>query len=139
MNALIDEGIVARDTTQFVDTVDATSSLIQVNLRGRVVTASGAIVIVNKWLAVQRSNANRYLVMTSEYDYHAYQPGDPRCDLFRYDSCHGIDTLHVHRFDTDGVERPSVDYIEVGAMPLLNDVIREADLLGRWLAEYRSS
>ena len=85
---------------------------------------------------VQRDALNRLTVMTSEYNYHAYVPGDPRRDVFRYDSCHGLDGLHVHRFDTDGIETGAPAGVELDHMPPLGDVIREAEALACWLTEY---
>ena len=44
-------------------------------------------------------------VRTGEYRYHAWLPGPPRRDLFRYDNCHGgLDTLHRHGYGPDGRE-----------------------------------
>lgn len=136
MEALVAEGLVESDTTEFREAIDARGRLLQVNVRGRVLTTGGAVVIVNKWLEVRADESNRDAVRTSEYDYHAYRVAPARRDLFRYDSCHGLSDLHVHRFDTDGVEvgRPSPVALET--MPPLNEVVREADALARWLAGY---
>ena len=51
IQALLNESVITRDTTRFVETVDANGQLLAVNLLGRIVTSGGAIVIVNKWLA----------------------------------------------------------------------------------------
>jgi len=136
MDALIREGMVISDTTEFREAIDARGRLLQVNLRGRVLTSDGAIVIVNKWLDIRTDGSNRDSVLTSEYDYHAYRFAPPRRDLFRYDSCHGLPDLHVHRFDTDGIEVGGVSSVALDRMPPLNDVIREANALARWLTEY---
>jgi len=129
---------VIRDTTQFIEVVDRLGELEKVNLRGRIQTVSGAVVAVNKWLAVDRDLARRLVVLTSEYVYHAFVRGNPRRDLFRYDSCHGLEGLHVHRFDTDGLQSAIRD-VEADRMPPFDEVIREADALAAWLAEYDRS
>lgn len=134
--ALVREGLVVSDTTEFREAVDPGGRLLQVNVRGRVLTSGGAVVIVNKWLDVQTDDFNRAAVLTSEYDYHAYRVAPPRRDLFRYDSCHGLPDLHVHRFHTDGIEVERPSPIALERMPPLNEIIREADALARWLTEY---
>lgn len=135
MDALVAEGIVISDSVAFVES-RAGRQLIEVNLRGRVETVSGAVLTVNKWLEVDivRGRVN---VRTREYDYHAHMRDATHHNLFRYDNCHGgVDTLHKHVFDLAGREfelRP----IEQETMPPLNLVVREADFCGRWLLDHR--
>jgi hypothetical protein len=129
--ALRSERVVLRDTVTFYEIRDRRGRLVEVNVKGRIKTRAGAILVVNKWLSV-RTQKDRVVVRTREYDYHAFMRG-PRRDLFRYDNCHGApDTLHRHRFDVDGVAREDVP-IPVAAMPLLAHVVREADFLARYL------
>ena len=76
-------------------------------LTGRVVTASGAALSVEKTYEVRQRGrgSGRTEVRTQEYRYHAWLPGPPDRDLFRYDNCHGaLDTLHHHRYSPDGAE-----------------------------------
>lgn len=136
IEALVDEGVISEHQLSFIGIVDASGETIRVNLRGRLQTGCGGVVIVNKWLAVRRGRANRLEVVTSEYDYHAFTRHPVRMDLFRDDSCHGLDTLHRHCFDTDGVEADHTQPVELERMPPLSEVIREADALARWLADY---
>ena len=52
-----------------------------------------------------RYRRGRPEVRTREYRYHAWLPGPPRLDLFRYDNCHGgLGTLHRHGYGPDGRE-----------------------------------
>lgn len=102
MEALVSEGTVVRDTILFRESWSA-SSLVEVNVRGRVHTISGAILTVNKWLEVETLHG-RVSVRTREYDYHAHLAvaGRPQ-NLFRYDNCHGdVESLHKHEFDVGG-------------------------------------
>ena len=126
MNALFDEGVVVRDTQRFRDNTTTDGRLTEVNLRGRVYTASGAVLVVNKWLEV-RYRA-RVEVRTHEYAYHAFVRSLPRRrDLFRYDNCHGgLDTLHRHRFGSDG-EPQGLEPIPHHRLPWLSEIIREAE------------
>lgn len=136
MTALYNEGVVVRDTLEFIEGRARTGVLLEVNLRGRVHTAAGAILTVNKWLVVEpREGAPR--VRTREYDYHAHvlhpRPGR---DLFRYDNAHGdIDTLHRHRFDLDGTDR-GTQPVDPDTMPPLSWIIREADWLAGFLRDH---
>jgi len=137
MAALINEGVVTRETLRFSEFLDG-NRLIEVNLAGRLATSSGGILSVDKWLTVDDRDGRLY-VRTREYSYHAWilRPS-PRRDLFRYDNSHGaFDTLHRHRFDTDGAERGS-DPIEADLMPPLADVIREAEFLARYLTRLQT-
>lgn len=136
MDALHNEGVVTRDTLQFIETRDA-GALLEVNLFGRVHTASGALLHVNKWLAVEERSGIAY-VMTRLYDYHAYLPHGGKTlqrDLFRYDNSHGdVDTLHRHRFDVEGVDHGKQD-IAPERMPPLSFIIKETEWLGAYLVE----
>lgn len=135
MTVLYEEGVVIRDTLQFIETRDG-GLLLQVNLLGRVHTASGALLHVNKWLDVE-DRGGVTCVMTGLYDYHAYLPdrnGSQR-NLFRYDNSHGgVETLHRHRFDIEGTDRGQVDVVPE-RMPPLSHVIEETEWLGRHLVE----
>ena len=126
MNALFDEGVVVRDTQRFRENITADGRMTEVNLRGRVYTASGAVLVVNKWLEV-RYRA-RVEVRTHEYAYHAFVRSLPRRrDLFRYDNCHGgLDTLHRHHFGPDGEPQGS-EPIAHHQLPWLSEIIREAE------------
>jgi hypothetical protein len=132
MEALYAEGIVTEDSLEFVESVDLRGQLLRVDVRGDVFTASGAILAVAKELAVA-NDPHGTTVRTVEYAYAAYTrfPPPPRV-LFRYDNCHGgMDTLHRHHFDVEG-NPAEVRAIADSAMPVLSDVIREAE----WYADY---
>ncbi len=132
MDALVAEGLVVTDSVTFVESRSG-RELLEVNVRGRVKSASSATVTVNKWLEVSvvRGRVN---VRTREYDYHAHILLDGRHqNLFRYDNCHGdVDTLHKHVFDIAGRE-VRISAIAPSAMPPLNVVVREAEFCGRFL------
>ena len=103
----------------------AGTRLLSLRLRGRVETATGPILSVEKRYHV-RHVRGRAEVRTAEYRYHAFIPGPPLRDLFRYDNCHGgLDTLHRHAFGADGHERDVADLAH-DAMPWLSEVIEEA-------------
>ena len=98
-------------------------------LEGRAVTDSGAVLSVEKRYEI-RHLRGRPEVRTREYRYHAFMPGPPARDLFRYDNCHGgLDTLHRHAFDADGEELDPED-IPHDAMPWLSEVIEETQRVG---------
>jgi hypothetical protein len=132
MDVLVSEGIVVNDGIVFRES-RLGSSLVEVNVRGRVRTLSGAILTVNKWLevAVQHGRVN---VRTREYDYHAHVQVDGRDqNLFRYDNCHGgVDSLHRHQFDTSGSELETIA-VARDRMPTLNLVIEEAEFCAAYL------
>ena len=99
------------------------------SLSGRVETATGPILSVEKRYEV-RYVRGRPEVRTAEYRYHAFLPGPPVRNLFRYDNCHGgLDTLHRHAFDADGREQGFAE-IAHDAMPWLSEVIEEAHRAG---------
>ena len=101
--------------------------LARARLTGRVVTASGAVLSVEKTYEVRQRGRRRERteVRTQEYRYHAWLPGPPFRDLFRYDNCHGgLDTLHCHRYSPDGAELELED-IPHDEMPWLSEVIEE--------------
>ena len=121
---LTESGVVTDDTLSF-DEQTAGGRLTEVSLYGRVETATGPILSVEKRYQV-RHVRGRPEVRTAEYRYHAFIPGPPLRDLFRYDNCHGdLDTLHRHAFGADGHER-GVAEIAHDALPWLSEVIEEA-------------
>ena len=126
MNALFDEGVVVRDTQRFRENTTADGRLTEVNLRGRVYTASGAVLVVNKWLEVR--HRARAEVRTHEYAYHAFVRSLPRRrDLFRYDHCHGgLETLHCHRYESPGATA-RLEPVAHDELPWLSEIIREAE------------
>ena len=126
MDTLRNEGVVIRDTLQFLEKIDPKSGLEQVNLRGRVVTASGGILIVNKWLNVRKES--HIEVLSSLYRYQALlrRPRTRPEQIFRYDNCHGgVETLHRHCFEA-GIETGIVG-VAHEELPPLSDIIREAE------------
>lgn len=125
MDGLVAEGVVVRDTQSFRGNL-RDGRLFEVNLRGRVLTASGGVLVVNKWLEVRHQP--RAEVRTREYAYHAFVRALPRRrDLFRYDNCHGgLDTLHRHGYDARG-EPVAVEPIRHDELPLLSEIIRETE------------
>lgn len=136
MRALEREYPVRRDSTRFYETFDA-DELIQVNVKGRVITWSRAHVRVNKWLEVS-SEHGQLRVRTREYAYHAnLRLNGEWQDLFRYDNCHGgLGTLHRHEFDSDG-EQVQVSETAPDEMPPLAIVIREAEYVASQLRMLR--
>lgn len=131
------EGLITSNSVRFLESA-LHGRLVKVNVRGRVVTANGAEITVNKWLKAQQGEQGRDEVKTSEYDYHAIirHPDGTTQSIFRYDNCHGdVETLHRHHYDIDGDEdREHEEAIAHDAMPVLDVVIREADDLAAWLA-----
>ena len=106
--------------------------LARARLTGRVVTASGAVLSVEKTYEVRQRGrrSERTEVRTQEYRYHAWLPGPPERHLFRYDNCHGaLDTLHCHRYSPDGAEL-ELDDIPHDELPWLSEVIEETQRLG---------
>ena len=125
---LLDSGVVTDDTLSF-EGQTAGGRLTEVSLQGRVTTATGPILSVEKRYHV-RYVRGRAEIRTAEYRYHAFIPGPPVRDLFRYDNCHGgLDTLHRHAFGAGGHERDVADLAH-DAMPWLSEVIEEAHRAG---------
>ena len=126
MDALVEEGVVVRDTLTFRENRDAAGRLVEVNLRGRIETANGGVLVVNKWLDVR--HAPRAEVRTHEYAYHAFVRAAPRRrDLFRYDNCHGgLETLHRHAFGPDG-NPTGIEPVAHDELPPLDQIIRETE------------
>ena len=121
--------MVTEDLLSFEEAT-AGGRLTEVVLSGRVVTASGAVLSVEKTYNVRQRGrgGGRTEVRTREYRYHAWLPGPPARDLFRYDNCHGdLETLHCHRYGPDADER--VEYIPHDALPWLSEVIEEVQHL----------
>ena len=126
---LLDSGVLTEDTLSFEEQTAGGGRLTEVSLQGRVETATGPVLSVEKRYTV-RYVRGRAEVRTAEYRYHAFSPGPPLRDLFRYDNCHGdLDTLHRHAFDADGREA-DVTEIAHDAMPWLSEVIEEAHRAG---------
>lgn len=126
MDDLRGEGLVIRDTLVFREVRDEPSGeLLRVNVRGWIACADRAVIAVNKWLMVRRGPHNRYEVKGEDYSYHAWVRGNPRRELFRYDSAHGLDRLHRHVFDEDGRETDIIP-VSLDALPRLDLVVHEA-------------
>ena len=126
---LIEAGIVTEDLLRFEEETVG-GRLTGLVLSGRVVTAGGAVLSVEKDYEVRQRGRGRGRteVRTREYRYHAWLPGPPARDLFRYDNCHGdLETLHCHRYGPDAGER--VEHIPHDALPWLSEVIEEAHRL----------
>jgi len=129
MEALYAEGLIARDTLAFRESLSSEGEIAAVQVAGRVICIARVVISVNKWLAVRRGRANRLEVVGREYSYHAWMPatlGTPRRHLFRYDNAHGdLDDLHLHRFDRNGVEI-HVEAVRIDELPRLDFIIRHA-------------
>ena len=122
-------GTVTSDSLVFEERVAGTR-LLTLRLHGRVETATGPILSVEKRYEVRDVRPGRPEVRTAEYRYHAFLPGPPVRNLFRYDNCHGgLDTLHRHAFGADGREQGFAE-IAHDAMPWLSEVIEEAHRAG---------
>ena len=126
MNALIEEGIVLRETVALAEISDNNGTLVQIRVTGRVLCAYQVVLIVNKRLAVQRDSSNRQVVRGIAYEYHAFiRTTNPRRALLRYDDSH--DMLHRHFFDSNGKElERSPRSIPLDSLPRMDLVIREA-------------
>ena len=129
MDRLIASGVVIADESDFKEVTNARGEIVRASLIGRVHTACGAVLSPEKDFEV-RYRRGRPEVRTSEYRYHAWLPGPPRRDLFRYDNCHGgLDTLHRHGYGPDGRELDPLP-VAHAALPWLSEVIEEAQRLG---------
>ena len=129
MARLIAAGVVVADESTFREETDSRGEITEAGLIGRVHTAGGAVLSVEKDFEV-RYRRGRVEVQTSEYRYHAWLPGPPLRDLFRYDNCHGgLDTLHRHGYGPDGRELAPRPVAHAG-LPWLSEVIEEAQRLG---------
>ena len=132
MDILRGEGVVAADTLRFVRRSN------RIQLRGRVLTRSGGVLVVRKALRAERDPGDPDpRVRTAYYRYMAlWQPSpDESCPLFRYDN-YGEDlaTLHRHDFNPDGseAERYGVPHER---LPYMNEIILETEALARIRAE----
>ena len=99
------------------------------------------MVQVRKRLGVRRGRNNRLEVLGEEYAYHAWRRGTrrtARMHLFRYDNAHGgLETLHLHCFNTDGDET-HIEPVEIDALPRLDLIIRYAvELANVYLPPFR--
>ena len=129
MDRLIASGVVIADESDFEEETDARGEITEAELSGRVYTSSGAVLSPEKEFEV-RYRRGRAEVRTREYRYHAWLPGPPRRDLFRYDNCHGgLDTLHRHGYAPDGRELDPLPVAHAD-LPWLSEVIEEAQRLG---------
>ena len=129
MDRLIASGTASADESSFGEETDARGRIAKAWLSGRVYTASGAVLSVEKRFGVSYLRG-RARVRTAEYRYHAWLPGPPRRDLFRYDNCHGgPDTLHRHGYGADGRELEAIP-VAHAELPWLREVIEEAQRLG---------
>ena len=125
METLRSEGIVVDDSVEFVEHYDSRGHLVKVRIEGRVSTASGAVLAVEKWLEVR--HRHRAEVRTIEYAYHAFlRRSAGEVDLFRYDNCDGgLETLHRHHFDSMGNETHVLP-IDHEQLPFLSEIIKAA-------------
>ena len=122
MERLIQDGSVLASRLSFLELPERAPR--EVNLKGVVACAEGALLHVDKWLTVRRNRRGQLEVKGQDYIYHARLRGHR--NLFRYCTAHGLDDLHVHRYDLQsGVElgRPKIALHE---LPPLNEVILEA-------------
>ena len=129
MDRLIASGVVTADESDFEEEPDARGGIARARLIGRVHIAGGTVLNVSKLFTV-RYRRGRAEVRTREYRYHAWLPGPPRLDLFRYDNCHGgLGTLHRHGYAPDG---RGLDPLPVAHadLPWLSEVIEEAQRIG---------
>ena len=129
MDRLIASGVVIADESDFAEVTGARGEIARAKLTGRIHIAGGVVLNVSKIFEV-RYRRGRLEVRTDEYRYHAWLPGPPRRDLFRYDNCHGgLDTLHRHGYGPDGRELDPLPVAHAD-LPWLSEVIEEAQRLG---------
>ena len=124
MDRLIESGTVRTDELSFGEEKNARGEIAGATLSGRVRTASGAVLEVEKRFGV-RYLRGRAQVRTVEYRYHAWLPGRSRRHLFRYDNHRG--GPRRHGYGADGRE---LEAEPVADLPWLSEVIEEAQRLG---------
>jgi hypothetical protein len=128
MESLYNEGLITRDTIEFQESLDENGATIAVHVVGRVACINNVVVQVSKYLSVRRGRDNRLEVLGNQYSYYAWQR--PRRSLFRYDNAHGgLETLHLHRFDTDG-RQTSNEPVAIDELPRLDFIIKHAVSVG---------
>jgi hypothetical protein len=70
------------------------------------------------------------VIRADSYLYHAFLRG--QSDVIRYDTAHGFDDLHRHRFDP-GTGSSVREHIELDELPTLDGFVREAiAIVERW-------
>jgi hypothetical protein len=94
-------------------------------LTGRVTCSDDVVIEVDTWLDRRRDARGRLEVRGALFFYHAWV-GSTGSWLFRYCTAHGLDDLHVHRYDLDTGEETSQPRIPLQRLPSLADVILEA-------------
>ena len=124
MARLIESGTVHADELIFGEERNARGEIAGATLGGRVRTASGAVLEVEKRFEVSYLRG-RARVRTAEYRYHAWLPGRSRRHLFRYDNHRG--GPRRHGYGADGRE---LEAEPVANLPWLSEVIEEAQRLG---------
>lgn len=128
MDALGNEGIVVSHDLTFVDSPEHSPEGV-IQLLGIVITASGAVLDVDKLFLTRLEPGHHLEVLTNRYIYNA-RVVESGLTLFRYDNCHGdTDSLHRHRFDTAG-GLVAFESVPLTLMPTLEGVIREAHRIG---------
>ncbi len=107
------------------------AALDSIRVRGRIECSGDVVIEVEKELSVRLNRQTRVEVKGDNYIYHAWHETSGR-SLFRYCTAHGIDDLHVHRFDNEGNET-SQPRIPLDQLPTLTDAILVAvDLAGSY-------
>jgi len=124
MRHLFDAGTVVRDHLVFTEIRDA-GELRFVHIAGRIECSNGVVIEADKWLAVRRGRSNRHEVKGVSYSYHAWRQGVDK-ELLRYDTSHGMDSLHRHAFDRATGDEIEIQPIRLEELPTLAGVIEEA-------------
>ena len=135
MRALYEEGIVEEDDLTFVLSRDLAGTVVKVKLDGDIRCGVGVRVRVLKWMDVRTGAAGRLEVLSTFYQYHAWQPARGRTreqSLIRCDQAHG--EPHRHRFDASG-RAMACEELTIDTFPRLDAFVREAWALANAQAE----
>ena len=89
------------------------------------VCAEGVVIEVRKRLITRHDTRIRIQVRGSFYVYHAWHR-PRRLSLFRYCTAHGLEDLHVHRYDLRTGAETSQPRIPLETLPTLTAAIIEA-------------
>jgi len=126
MRALYEEGIVEEDDLSFLLSRDLAGTLVKVKLEGELRCDLGVRIRVLKWMDARTTAAGRTEVLSTFYQYHAWQPARGRTreqSLIRCDQAHG--EPHRHRFDAEG-RAMACETLTLDTFPRLDAFVREA-------------
>lgn len=126
MRDLYEEGIVEEDDLSFLLSRDAAGNVVKVKLEGELRCGLGVHIRVLKWMDARAIAGGRMEVVSTFYQYHAWQPARGRTReqaLIRCDQAHG--EPHRHRFDAEG-RAMGCEPLTMETFPRLDAFVREA-------------